>query len=162
MWAKQKQAGFTIVELLIVIVVIAILAAITIVSYNGITNRAHASSVKSDFGNFVKKMEIFKADSSTATYPAVSSNTDLISVGVQISKGSYNALIYCRNSSGTAYAITGDGKDGKTYAVNSLTSSVIELTGPVQGNGGASACTAAGVSGSWLWLLQTPTTSWGI
>lgn len=39
-WAKQKQPGFTIVELLIVVVVIAILAAITIVSYNGISIRA--------------------------------------------------------------------------------------------------------------------------
>lgn len=37
---KQKTRGFTIVELLIVIVVIAILAAITIVSYNGIQQRA--------------------------------------------------------------------------------------------------------------------------
>lgn len=41
MWAKDRQSkGFTIVELLIVVVVIAILAAITIVSYRGITNRA--------------------------------------------------------------------------------------------------------------------------
>ncbi|MFZ2836491.1 MAG: prepilin-type N-terminal cleavage/methylation domain-containing protein [Candidatus Saccharimonadales bacterium] len=37
MWAKYKQqSGFTIVELLIVIVIIGILAAITIVAYNGI------------------------------------------------------------------------------------------------------------------------------
>lgn len=38
-WA-QTQKGFTIVELLIVIVVIGILAAITIVAYNGIQARA--------------------------------------------------------------------------------------------------------------------------
>lgn len=38
LWAKQR--GFTIVELLIVIVVIAILAAITIVAFNGIQQRA--------------------------------------------------------------------------------------------------------------------------
>ena len=38
--------GFTIVELLIVVVVIAILAAITIVSYNGISNRAKSSAVQ--------------------------------------------------------------------------------------------------------------------
>ena len=36
----RKDRGFTIVELLIVIVVIAILAAITIDDYNGIQNRA--------------------------------------------------------------------------------------------------------------------------
>jgi len=41
----QKQSGFTIVELLIVVVVIAILAAITIVAYNGIQNRAKSSAV---------------------------------------------------------------------------------------------------------------------
>lgn len=41
MWATSKhQRGFTIVELLIVIVVIAILAAITVVAYNGIQQRA--------------------------------------------------------------------------------------------------------------------------
>lgn len=40
----QKQKGFTIVELLIVIVVIGILAAITIVAYNGIQERARMSS----------------------------------------------------------------------------------------------------------------------
>jgi prepilin-type N-terminal cleavage/methylation domain-containing protein len=39
-----SKAGFTIVELLIVIVVIAILASISIVSYNGITRRAELAS----------------------------------------------------------------------------------------------------------------------
>ena len=42
-WA-QKQTGFTIVELLIVIVVIGILAAITIVAYNGVQQRATNTS----------------------------------------------------------------------------------------------------------------------
>ena len=43
-----KQKGFTIVELLIVIVVIAILAAITIVAFNGIQQRAKNSAIQAD------------------------------------------------------------------------------------------------------------------
>jgi prepilin-type N-terminal cleavage/methylation domain-containing protein len=43
MWA-QKQKGFTIVELLIVIVVIGVLAAITVVAFNGIQERARIAA----------------------------------------------------------------------------------------------------------------------
>ena len=43
MWAKKYNRGFTIVELLIVIVVIGILAVITIVAYNGVQARAKTS-----------------------------------------------------------------------------------------------------------------------
>lgn len=52
----RKQTGFTIVELLIVVVVIAIFAAITIVAYNGIQNRSRDSSVKSDVSNAFKHL----------------------------------------------------------------------------------------------------------
>jgi prepilin-type N-terminal cleavage/methylation domain-containing protein len=66
-WAKQKQSGFTIVELLIVIVVIAILAAITIVAYNGIQNRANDGAVQSDLRNIAMQVMAYKAEFNT--YP---------------------------------------------------------------------------------------------
>jgi len=56
----KRASGFTIVELLIVVVVIAILAAITIVSYNGITSQAKEAARKSDLATWKKKSEIYK------------------------------------------------------------------------------------------------------
>jgi prepilin-type N-terminal cleavage/methylation domain-containing protein len=53
-----NRRGFTIVELLVVIVVIAILAAILIATYTGITQRATASSLLSDLNSAYKKLQM--------------------------------------------------------------------------------------------------------
>ena len=56
---KQKQTGFTIVELLIVIVVIAILAAISITAYNGIQERARDSQRAQDMSTIKKALLMY-------------------------------------------------------------------------------------------------------
>ncbi|MEO8691502.1 MAG: prepilin-type N-terminal cleavage/methylation domain-containing protein [Candidatus Saccharimonas sp.] len=53
--------GFTIVELLIVIVIIAILATITIVAYSGLTQRAHDSAMVQEASTLNNKLGIRKA-----------------------------------------------------------------------------------------------------
>jgi uncharacterized protein (TIGR02145 family)/prepilin-type N-terminal cleavage/methylation domain-containing protein len=67
---KTNQLGFTIVELLVVIVVIGILAAITIVSYTGITAKANESSIKSELANASKKLSMYYAQ--YESYPTTS------------------------------------------------------------------------------------------
>ena len=71
MRSLSRQTGFTIVELLIVIVVIAILAAITIVAYNGIQARAKDSRVQSDIQSVAKKIELYAVDN--GSYPSTGS-----------------------------------------------------------------------------------------
>jgi prepilin-type N-terminal cleavage/methylation domain-containing protein len=62
MKTRRDQTGFTIVELLIVIVVIGILAAITIVAYNGIQTRARTAEKVSDLSAVMTQLEMFYGD----------------------------------------------------------------------------------------------------
>src|SRR6478609_11671706 len=58
----NKRRGFTIVELLIVIVVIAILAAITVAAYNGIQTRAKNVKTVNAAVAWVKALKLYNAD----------------------------------------------------------------------------------------------------
>ena len=61
----DKRDGFTIVELLIAIVVIAILATITIVAFYGMQERAIKSSLTQALSNTVKRVELDKVTRSS-------------------------------------------------------------------------------------------------
>jgi prepilin-type N-terminal cleavage/methylation domain-containing protein len=81
------QTGFTIIELLVVIVVIGILAAITIVSYSGITQRANTASAQSAAQTIVAKAEIYKGETGHYPYATTDLTTDS-SAGYYISASS--------------------------------------------------------------------------
>lgn len=65
-----KERGFTIVELLVVIVVIAILAAISIASYSGIQQRARDSQRLSDMNTISTALKLYGAEK--GSFPGVS------------------------------------------------------------------------------------------
>lgn len=134
-WAR-KQTGFTIVELLIVVVVIAILAAITIVAYNGIQNRAYDSSVQSDLANIAKQYEIYKNQTSADVYPHNALLNDGMAFKIKINKNAYHAsssyqLLNCTSAAmpGSDYALLAVSKSGKRLYVSSTSGGVREYTG---------------------------------
>ncbi len=67
---RKSLSGFTIVELLIVIVVIAILATISIVAFNGVQEKARDSQRRHDIGQLAKALELYYADNNR--YPTSS------------------------------------------------------------------------------------------
>ncbi|MDK2899225.1 MAG: hypothetical protein PWQ10_412, partial [Patescibacteria group bacterium] len=76
-YSKQSSSAFTIVELLIVIVIIGILAAITLVSYTGIASRANIATIQSDLSNASKKLSMYYATyGSYPTTTGLSSSTN--------------------------------------------------------------------------------------
>lgn len=141
---KTRQSsminGFTIVELLIVIVIIAILAAITLVVYNGIQNRAHNSTVLQDVKNANNKVLQYMVDSDNV--PPTADQTGLENV-VKFSKGSYlsrttDSLVYCRSN--TDFGFIFISKSGQSYrSKNGAAPSTISSWG---GNNTSNACSS--------------------
>lgn len=62
---QSIRSGFTIIELLIVVVVIAILAAIALVAFNGITKRATNTQIADTVGQYRKALALYKVDYGT-------------------------------------------------------------------------------------------------
>ncbi len=112
---QAKQSGFTIVELLIVIVVIAILAAISVATYTGIQDRAVRTAVMSDMANFHKKIEMVKVDTSDGLYPLNPPST----TGAAPTKDAYaldrSNWFYCRVPARTEYLLSVLDSRGRTY-----------------------------------------------
>ena len=108
-WAP-KQKGFTIVELLVVIVVIAILASISVVSYNGIQQRGRDAARTTAIRSIQKAIEMYKGD--TNSYPQAIAN------GTPVADGSGSALSNISTSLVPTYisSIPTDPKAGVSYS----------------------------------------------
>jgi len=114
----RKNTGFTIVELLIVIVVIGILAAITIVAYNGIQQRATTAAIQSEVTQNAKSIMAGMALSPTGIYASV----DVMPGGpvkTKFDTTRYKVVTYCATTTAFILAVqttTGDKYYSKTGA----------------------------------------------
>lgn len=122
---SQKRSGFTIVELLIVIVVIAILAAISVAAYTGIQNRANDSAVQSDINNFSKKIMLYHAE--FGEYPAGNGGDSPPGIGrFALARSSYSTNVhnfyYCTGtvSGNPSFAVGAVSKSGNMFYFSSL------------------------------------------
>lgn len=124
----RAERGFTIVELLIVIVVIGILAAIVIVAYNGIQDRAKNTKYQTDAAALQKGAEAVNADlgayptgadSAALTTSFNASNTFKIPTGVAVS--------YVTAAPTNAAAITAGDGSPRTYSVDPCTSGGVKI-----------------------------------
>lgn len=89
--------GFTIVELLIVVVVIAILAAITIVAYNGIQNRAAVSKKAAEVNGYFKSQNLFIVTNSRSSKFDNATDKQALNLGGLVNRISYTTDIFTLN-----------------------------------------------------------------
>ncbi|MGO3702052.1 MAG: type II secretion system protein [Candidatus Saccharimonadales bacterium] len=83
-----KEKGFTIVELLIVIVVIAILAAISIVAFTGVQQRGRDSNRTSDASNIAKALTAYTSEGNEWPADAAAAQTALTDTSASVNVSS--------------------------------------------------------------------------
>lgn len=71
---RMYRFGFTIVELLIVVVVIAILATITVVTFSGIQDRARVAKMQTTFKAVEKAVALYHSENNR--YPVCAAGGD--------------------------------------------------------------------------------------
>src|SRR5690606_6496996 len=118
----RRHRGFTIVELLIVVVVIAILAPITIVASNDISSQAKERALKSELASAAKQLQAVKA--STGSLPADTSG---------VKKADKITLTYSR--------------DGDTFCLSAVSTDLPDKPFHISDGGAVEAGTCTGGSG---------------
>ncbi|MGM0365598.1 MAG: type II secretion system protein [Actinomycetota bacterium] len=61
-YLKRDQRGFTLVELLIVVIILAVLSGIAVPSYMALRNRARESATENEMKNIATALELYNAD----------------------------------------------------------------------------------------------------
>lgn len=116
---KRRTPGFTIVEILIIIVVIGILAAIAVLSYNGVQQQAREAGLKSDFETAAARIERYRSDK--GEYPPVTGgvDTNLVVANIEMQKSLYASntdnFLYCVSPDGQQFGFAGESTTNLTY-----------------------------------------------
>lgn len=97
--SKKSKAGFTLVELMVVAIIVAILAAVAIPLMTGNKDRAMATEAQAGLGTLRTAMQVYKAENSQ--YPALSAAA-VSAAGLSVKAGDLDGK-YFRT---TGYTIT--------------------------------------------------------
>lgn len=125
---KRKQSGFTIVELLIVIVVIGILAALVVTTFSGVQRKARNAERESDIKAIHTQLEAYFQEQNT--YPTLANLNDstwrsnnmktLDAEALKDPKGTGQTLSGTVGANSYSYAGTCDANGCSTYTLTAV------------------------------------------
>jgi len=127
----RKKKGFTLVELMVVIIILAILTAIAVPSYMALRNRARGTAAKAEMSSIATALELFNTD-----YDQYPPNDDFATVAAELEgTGTINDTnAYMKDvplndpwGAGSPYTYDGDA-NGTTYTLSCTGDSSLEIT----------------------------------
>ena len=108
------KKGFTLIELMIVIAIIGILAAVAIPMYSDYTKKSRTSEVQQNLSEMVKMQLVYREDPNGGN--GTKFINDIVTLGFKTSTGTFNSTVTACASAGTTAASAGtDFACGKFY-----------------------------------------------
>ena len=100
---RQGREGFTLVELMVVVAVIAILAAVAMPQFMSAGDKARTAKIKSDQQTIANAAQLYMVDSSTTTVPTVDElyKAGYLSENVKTPKGGDYTISSVANDGGS-------------------------------------------------------------
>lgn len=141
----RKEKGFTLVELMIVIIIIAVLTGIAVPSYLILRNRARSAAAGAELKNIATALGVFEADQEA--YPATAKLVVELEglAGAVLNTGGTvymdpvplnddwgNAYTYGNTGLGTGYSIYSWGPDGTDNSGAAASDDIVIIDGQLQ------------------------------
>lgn len=101
---RNRSSGFTIIELLIVIVVIAILAGLVLNAFGNIQARARDTERRNDINAIHTQLELYYTDNDE--YPATLAEVDNLNAEALVAPGDDEEYTYTPAEDGTSYTLS--------------------------------------------------------
>jgi general secretion pathway protein G len=138
---KLLRKGFTLVEILIVVVILGILAAIVIPQFTNATQDAQGGNLRAQLASLNRQIELFRArNNNTAPITTAAANWTALVTGNYIKAAPANPASSLTDKTSIAVAATGTGSTSTSWLYRSDTNTLMasffnEATGAVTTTG---------------------------